>query len=506
MFRKVLTAVALLACTLCAGAQEASGVYGSLRSWLEAVSTMPVDSINARCDALIAAAPDDDTRAKIAGIAFDFFTQSPVMGAEGVSVYIADNYFLNKRLKWPSEASFPNLYTFAEFNRLSLLGMQAQPLTLESLEGGRVDVRQATGGCKILYFYEDKCASCARQTPLLVSLLKQYDGQTPLTLYAVYTQGDRSAWAKYAFANFHGIDNPKVQIYNLWDPEGTSEFHKKYSVLSTPSLLLLDADNRIAGRKLDVEALSQLLGQQESFTASLYSLLDGIRDNLGLDTLVMADVCKSFDERLAGDAPLYRETFLGIYNYLRGQGEYDALESAALVAQEYIVGRPDLWSPEILAQTAEALRRFRLSPIGSVASDAVLIDRHGREKSMLGCGGKNYTVLFFNLISCSDCAAWKQQLREMRSLLRRKGARVVSVYVGPDPDEWAESLRASRRGNASAGGFCSCWWKDLRTIWPDSDLYQKYDVSTAPRLYLLDASGNILAKDITPETLKKLLE
>ena len=86
MLRRVLTAVALLACTLFARAQEAGNVYDSLRSWLEAVSTMPVDSINARCDALIAAAPDDDTRARIAGIAFDYFLQSPVMGAEGVSV------------------------------------------------------------------------------------------------------------------------------------------------------------------------------------------------------------------------------------------------------------------------------------------------------------------------------------------------------------------------------------------------------------------------------------
>ena len=128
MLRRVLTAIVLLACTLCLRAQEAANVYDSLRSWLQAVSTMPVDSINARCDALIAAAPDDEVRAKIAGVAFDYFMHSPVMGVEGVSVYIADNYFLNKRLRWPSEESFPNVYAFAEFNRLSLLGMQAQPL------------------------------------------------------------------------------------------------------------------------------------------------------------------------------------------------------------------------------------------------------------------------------------------------------------------------------------------------------------------------------------------
>ena len=495
MLRRVLTAIVLLACTLCLRAQEGANVYDSLRSWLQAVSTMPVDSINARCDALIAAAPDDEVRAKIAGVAFDYFMQSPVMGVEGVSVYIADNYFLNKRLRWPSEESFPNVYAFAEFNRLSLLGMQAQPLTLESLEGDMVDVRQATGGAKILYFYEDKCATCARQTPLLAALLKEYCGTTPLTLYAVYTQGDRSAWAKYAFANFHGIDNPKVVVHNLWDPQGASEFHKKYSVLSTPSLLLLDADNRIVGRKLDVDALSQLLEQKESFTASLYSLMDDIRDNMGLDTLAMADVCKSFDERLAGDEPLYRETFLGIYNYLRGQGDYEALLSAAFVAENYILARPDIWSKELYAQTAEALRRFRLNPVGSKAADVTLKTRHGRSRSLLGYSGKKYAVLFFHLVSCSDCAAWREQLLKMKKLLKKSGAKVTAVYVGPDRDEWVKSPRGA-----------GCFWRELAAEWPSSELYDKYDVGTVPKIYLLDKNGTILAKDISPESLKEILE
>lgn len=492
--RRLALIASLMLCCGVAAAQQ-TNVYDSLKSYFEAISTMPVDSICSRLDVLINSAADDDVRAGIAGRAYDYYSDCPVMGAEGVSVYIADNYFLNKKLRWPSEETFPMLYAFAEFNRQSLLGMPAPELTLESLDGGSVDVREATGGYKILYFYEDACSTCARQTPLLVSILKEYSGTAPLSFYAVYTQSDKAAWAKYAISHFGGIENPQVRVYNLWDPEGVSEFHKKYSVLSTPSLLLLDADNRIIGRRLDAAALAELLGQKESFTASLYSLLDGVRDNIGLDTLAVADVCEAFASRIGNDPGLYRDTYLGIYNYLRGQGEYDALESAALVAEKYIVGRPDLWSPEVLAQMDEALRRFRLNPVGAVASDAMLLDRHGREKSMLGSGGRNYTVLFFNLVSCSDCTAWKQQLRDMRSLLRSKGARVVSVYVGPDPDEWKSSLKG-----------CACYWKDLRTNWPDSDLYQKYDVATAPKIYLLDKNGTILAKDITPETLRKLIE
>ena len=505
MRRLCLIATLLLAFCLCR-AQEGN-VYDSLRAYLDVISTMPVDSIAARLDALIASVDSDEARVGIAGTAFNYFLESPVMGAEGVSVYIADNYFLNKRLKWPSEATFANLYTFAEFNRQSLLGMPAPELVLESLEGGTVDVREATGGYKILYFYEDACATCARQTPLLASILKEYDGTVPLAFYAVYTQGDRDAWARYAITNFGRIDNPKVQIFNLWDPEGVSEFHKKYSVLTTPSLLLLDADNRIAGRRLDAASLAELLGQKESFTASLYDLMDGVRDNIGLGRESIADVCEAFSSRIGTDADMYRNTYLGIYNYLRGQGDYEALESAVYVAERYIIGRPEMWSAETLAQTGEAVRRFNLNPLGAVASDATLRKRCGGITTLLAKPGKNYTVLFFNLISCSECASWKQQLLEMKPLLKEKGVRVISVYVGPDTDEWKDSLRHS--GTTPSGervSTCSCWWRDLRTDWPYSDLYIKYDVSTAPKLYLLDPDGIVIAKDIIPETLKQILE
>ncbi len=487
--------VALLLPLRCLAQQDTLNLYGSLKEYFDAVCTLPVDSINARCDALIASVSDDKSRAAIAGTAFNYFLECPVMGAEGVSVHIADNYFLNKRLKWPSEATYPTLYAFAEFNRQSLLGMPAAPLQLENIDGDTVDVREATGGPKVLYFYEDGCATCSVQTPLIVSCLKGYDADAPLTLYAVYTQSDRTAWARYALTAFRGIDNPKIRVVHLWDPEGKSQFHKKYSVLTTPSLLLLDEDNRICGRKLDAAALGALLGQKKSFEESLYSLMDGVRDNMGLDTASVADVCRAFHSRLESDAPLYRETFSGIYNYLRGQGNYEAMQSAALVAREYIAGQPQYWSQEMLESAREALRIFSLNPLGSKAADVMLLDRGGHRRHLIGHCGKKYAVIFFNLVSCEECRAWKEELLQMRKTLRRSGVRITSVYVGPDSQEWRDSLRSRGR-----------WWRDLRAEWPQSELYSKYDVSVAPKIYLLDATGTVIAKDITPETLAKLLQ
>jgi hypothetical protein len=154
-----------------------------------------------------------------------------------------------------------------------------------------------------------------------------------------------------------------------------------------------------------------------------------------------------------------------------------------------------MWSEEMLATVGDALYRFNLNPLGEKAADVLLKDRRGRERMLLSYSGKKYAVLFFNLVSCEECTHWKKELRDMKKLLKQSGARVTSVYVGPDKEEWLK-----------ATGGCKCGWLDLRTEWPDSELYSKYDVSIAPRIYLLDADGIVIAKDITPATLAELLK
>jgi hypothetical protein len=63
------------------------------------------------------------------------------MGHEAVAVHIADNWFLNGRLKLENENLYPILYTYAEFNRSSLVGCDAPALLMEDAEGNPVDVR-----------------------------------------------------------------------------------------------------------------------------------------------------------------------------------------------------------------------------------------------------------------------------------------------------------------------------------------------------------------------------
>ncbi|MCF0177238.1 MAG: redoxin domain-containing protein, partial [Bacteroidales bacterium] len=251
------------------GAQQ---IYSSVRSYLDGIVTLPIDSIIHKCDLLIAEGENAENQSKIAGLIFDYFTSSPIMGADGVAVHIADNYFLNKKLSWPNASSYPALFTFAEFNRESLIGNRAPSLDIEDIDGNSLSIPKGEKGLSLLYFFDDHCASCAKETPAIASFLQHYDGAQPLTLYAVYTQSDKESWKKYADLHFNSITNPQVRVYNLWDPEATSSFHMKYGVLSTPRLFLVDQENRIVGRMLDSKAIVTMIENDNNYFESLNTL------------------------------------------------------------------------------------------------------------------------------------------------------------------------------------------------------------------------------------------
>ena len=110
----ISTVLALL--SLCTSGQQ---FFSGVTEYLQSISVMPADSIIARCDKLIEAAETEDKQSAMAGLIFDFFSVSPIMGNESVAIYVADNYFLNHRLKWSDPNTLPALTTYAEFNRES---------------------------------------------------------------------------------------------------------------------------------------------------------------------------------------------------------------------------------------------------------------------------------------------------------------------------------------------------------------------------------------------------
>lgn len=478
-------------------AQESPATHASVTAYLQTLLTEPVDTINLRVDQLIDSVgrQQPELQSSVAGIAFDYFSTSPIMGHEGVAVHIADNWFLNNKLKLENEQLYPILYTFAEFNRSSLVGRPAPSLQMQSLDSIPTEIREAASTYKVLFFYEPDCSSCRKETPLLADLARNYHGD-PITLFAIYTQADRAAWETYVQEWFSNIENPDVTIVHLWDPEAETGFHKKYGVLSTPMMFLLDNQNIIIGRGLDTESLSQMLGLQNAQTLQYKQLFDNIFGNFDPLTIDHVEgLADAFAERVREDPDLYAEVMVHLFNYLRSSDNFAQQQGALYVAEKYIASEPDFWSPEFLERTVYALAKARLNPVGGKATQLYLQKKCGKTVPMYKTGRHWYTLVFFHLIDCQQCQKEIKELRQLNPAFYDLDIQVVMVYVGQDEDNWKRFVRRQQ----------PIRWTFLNDFKGTSNMRMLYDLDFVPHLYLLDEQGTVVAKDIRASELKDLL-
>lgn len=135
--------------------------------------------------------------------------------------------------------------------------------------------------------------------------------------------------------------------------------------------------------------------------------------------------------------------------------------------------------------TTRLLRRLALlGAEGTQAPDFPLTLRGEGETTFAAARGGVRTLLIFHDPACDECARLKALLRESRrvgELIERGELRVVAVYAGDDEALW-------RRG------------ADIPALWADAftkaGVDELYALPAMPTLYLIDADGTILRKDI----------
>ena len=211
------------------------------------------------CDFLIDSCPDSLLRQHIAIYAYDHYLGSKVMGDEAVAIHLTDKWFIPGIVKMANDVDLINARVYADFNRSTLIGVQAPSLEMESLSGEMVAL-PSEEHISLLYFYDVNCSKCKVESILLKHFLEE--GGHSLDFYAVYAGSDRDAWEKYVEERLD-IEAEGVSVHHLWDPEMDTDFGRLYGVVQTPRMYLTGPDGVIIGRGLDTQALARLINYAE---------------------------------------------------------------------------------------------------------------------------------------------------------------------------------------------------------------------------------------------------
>ena len=330
------------------------------------------------CDALIGAATDPSLRQAIALKAYEHYKDSPLMGDEAVAIHLTDTWFATGKVPMRSERELFDAKMFAEFNRQSLIGLQAPKMELATPFGEIMTVPDPdSGSFVVLYFYDTDCAKCKLETATLASLLNDKD--YPLTVYAIYVGTNEENWKQWREQRFR-IEAEETEVVHLWDPDVSSDFLSKYGVLQTPRMFLVNPRGTIVGRGMDTEALGQLVEillsredysyGSDAMNSFFDSLLAPFGNDLSKENILQTARMLAEGALAKEDTLLYKHAVGDLLYYLVPRKDEASKEATLPFVTEYILSRPDIWdtpddSLKVIGMASMEAGILSLSPVGS---------------------------------------------------------------------------------------------------------------------------------------------
>ncbi|MGM9734966.1 MAG: hypothetical protein ACI3ZL_00990 [Candidatus Cryptobacteroides sp.] len=463
-----------------------------------ALSGEPIAVQESECDFLIESTTDSLVRQYVATQLYGRYATSRLMGAESVAIHILDKWFIPGKVRFEDEIEFLNARIFADFNRSSLIGMKASPITLRDRTGEQVglfgpDVRP---GFQVLFFYDTECSKCKVETILLRSMLESED--FPVRFHAVYTGTDREQWESYIDRKFH-MEPVSATVQHLWDPDGDSDFQHLFGVLQTPRLFLIAPDNTIIGRSLDAKSLSFMLqgiftqkeldyGSDEAFSLFDMILAENGRPSQD-DVAGLADHIAS-STLPKGDTVMFRQMSGDLLYYLASKPEEGCREGMKYLIDNNIVSKPEVWktpddSLKIIGLAQMMRDLLSKADVGARVADikvpAQLLRWNGNTSGRwrLPRLGADRNIIIFHTDGCPVCAAQKAAAESILAQARsadkvlRKEARSTRVLL-VDMDEIISSYGALA-----------------------SQLMDSFDLSTLPFILITDRHGVIMRRYVS---------
>lgn len=423
-----------------------------VKEYFTALQLEDLEIQKSEADFMIELSSDSLIRQFIATEIYSHYSESPVMGAENVAVHVFDRWFGDGTLKMNSDMEFINAKMYAEFNRMSLLGMKAPPIALERMDGSFVELFTPSDKEKVyrvLFFYDTDCSKCKVESIMLKNLLSAES--FPVEFYAIYSGEDRADWETYVSERFKDTD-----AVHVWDPSLASDFQMKYGVIQTPRLFLVDPEGVIVGRGLDAGTLVAMLhdifdekileyGSDESVHLYDEVFLGGGAVPSEDDVKRIADYIEE-STLTEGDTVMFRQLTGDLLYYLSAQQGEAFKEGSDYLIDEKILSRSDVWRTEddslkiigmaeFMDDLLEKARPGTVFPNLKVPSELI---RRGNvnegNHKLAGSKGKRNIVIFY-AEGCNVCDAEKKAALDLSVADRKTRVLMVNVdkIVGSDP-------------------------------------------------------------------------
>jgi len=165
------------------------------------------------------------------------------------------------------------------------------------------------------------------------------------------------------------------------------------------------------------------------------------------------------------------------------------------IAENYYLSGDAHWiDSSSLKKLKERVQKIKPNLIGKTAPDLKLPQMSGGHAKLHDIES-DYTILYFWEPGCSHCKKVTPKIYDIYNSYDRSTLEVFAVYTQVDKQAWEKYINKKEFD-----------WINVYDPYNTSNFRQKYDIYSTPTIYLLNKDKEIVAKRISHQALKKMLE
>ena len=193
----------------------------------------------------------------------DYYLNPKYMGHDAVFVHLFEKYHSKGISNWLNEKQMETITRRAYMQMANLIGAQGADLEMLDSTGKRTDLYNVKADYVLMCFWDPTCGHCKEELPRIDSIYRASWKKKGVKIYAVLNDPEKKKeWVNYIKENKIG---DWIHVYQTAEMEKAitdaqkPSYRQLYDVTQTPTLLMLDKDKRIIGKRLGFLQLNDML-------------------------------------------------------------------------------------------------------------------------------------------------------------------------------------------------------------------------------------------------------
>ena len=173
------------------------------------------------------------------------------VGTEDLWVHIAEKYYLSGEMG-VSDESKKRIAEKVNTLKPLLVNKTFPALALADAAGKKISVQAIDASYTVLFFYAPTCGHCKESAPKLKAF---YDKNKAVGIKVMTISTEHNAEEWKSFLTTYHLE----ELINTFDTLKQYDFNRKFDVVTTPTIYVLDKNKKIIARKMPVDQLDDFL-------------------------------------------------------------------------------------------------------------------------------------------------------------------------------------------------------------------------------------------------------